>query len=269
MRTRMTVSARVLRTFALFFSLTACASMYSQQPPPRPPHDPSKPYKVWVYCIDNSLSPRSDEFRKLQVVLSEAAENDIDYNDLVWLIPIGSNQEPTMTFEMPARSSNMRRESRIAAEAELKKVKADLTHAIQRTAQTAGTTDLGASLDAAKAILVKYANANSRNLVIGSDFINDLGHGKASLDPPPTVIKTDLYGVNVSLLVTYPKPNYLRSVSCTTPAELLQHVISAWTTYLRHDGASSVNVVWVDAIPVTAVQIAKAVDQQRPCRSHR
>ena len=263
MRTRVKVTNRLLLSVVVScsLSLAACTSLYSHQPPVGLRHDPGKPYKVWVYCIDSSLSPRSDEFRELQLVLGEAAENDVDYNDLVWLIQIGSIWEPPKLFEMPPRSPNMRRESRIAAETELKNGKADLKHAIQRMAQISGTTDMGASLDAARAILAKYANANSRNLVIGSDFINDLGHGKASVDPPPTVLKNNLYGVNVDLLVTYPKPGYLKTVLCTTSAELLQRVITVWTTYLRDDGASSVNVLWVDAVPVSTSQLAKAIDQ--------
>jgi hypothetical protein len=225
---------------------TAC---HAQQSTPVLAHDSSKPYQVWVLCIDRSKSPDKDEFRRLQLLLEDTVDREVDYNDLVWLVEIGSVLPPTAAYQMPALTSN-RRELRILAKDQMTKTKAELKQAIENMSQVTATTNLGASLDAARALLVNDKRATSRRLVIGTDFISDLGRGMVSIDPPATVLKHYTRGVNVNLIVTYPKWEYLRLVS-STPAELLEHVTRTWKPYFRDDGATSVAVTWVDAFPVT------------------
>lgn len=211
-------------------------------------HDLTRPYRAWVMCVDRSLSPTEEQFRKSLAVMEEITERDITYNDLVWVIDIQSAAQPAKLFAMP--SFNNRRSAGSLAADELRSSKAALISAINAMSQVSGRTDLRDPLESALDILRSHSGATARILVIGSDFLTDTTAGQVSVEPPKAIREESAAGIAAWLLVTYPKAPYLRRLGMSQ-SELLAKVEKTWATNLRERGASRVNVRPVDSIPAT------------------
>jgi hypothetical protein len=211
-------------------------------------HDARQPYRAWVMCVDMSLSPTEEQFHKSLAAMEQIAERDITYNDLVWLIDIQSTARPAKLFAMPA--SCHRRSAGTSAADNLRDAKASLIDTLRRMSQVSDNTDLKDPIETALDILRAHTRAVARNLVVGSDFLTDVGHEQVSLEPPKAVGPESAAGVTAWLLVTYPKGRYLRHLRMSQ-SELLATVKEKWVANFRDRGASRVNVVPVDAIPVT------------------
>ena len=198
--------------------------------------------------IDRSLSPEADEFQKLKAVMEAIVERDVGYNDLVWVIEIQSALKNVKFFEMPPRT--IRCSDGIVAEDQMRTEKEDLQRTIGEMSQVSANTDIESSLNAALEILENNPRAFSRTLVLGSDMVSDLPQSKATLEPPRIRPGTNAEGVGVVVLVTAPKSRYLQALHMTI-SELLTNVKCQWGTYFRNQSASSVNTLWVDAVPVS------------------
>jgi hypothetical protein len=248
--------AKFAASLVLLISFTAFAQSRAGFSTPQVGHDQQRPYRALVMCIDRSRSPLDEQFRKLLVIMEAIAERDVTYNDVVWLIEIQSTLEPVQIFPMPAASS--RRSDGTAAADGLRESKAALIAAIRRMSQVSDATDVRSSVEAGLDILRSHAEATVRVIVIGSDFVSDAGIGRASLIPPTARRNGYATGVNVLLLVTYPKPAYLQKIRISH-SELLASIEAKWTAYFKEENASNVTVNLVDAIPL-AVQTATTVE---------
>jgi hypothetical protein len=214
---------------------------------PQPKHDPQRPFRAWVLCIDRSLSPMEGQFRKLQAVMESIAANDVTYNDLVWLCEIQSSLAQVSLFAMPAGTS--RRSAGTAAADALHEAKAALIAAIHNMSQLPGDTNLQSPLEEALELLRSHPEATSRIVVLGSDFLSDGGHGRISVEPPASVRVESGPAVKALLLVTYPKGSYLQRIGISH-SDLLLQIQTKWTAYLKKQNSSSIMVRLVDAIPV-------------------
>lgn len=230
----------------MFTGYALCASPFSSSPAAVLRHDPNRPYSACVICLDTSLSPREDEFQRLLAIAQAIVQDEVTYNDLVWLIPIQSGLGPTQAFEMPAGSA--RRSVRSSRAAALAEAKAALLIAIRNMKQRSGTTDLQSSVEAALDLLRSHPNATRRLMVVGSDFLTDTGNGHVAIEPPQMSRAGSAAGVNALLLFTYPKPAYLQELKMS-PSALLANVESEWTAYLNKNSASAVTILPADAVP--------------------
>jgi hypothetical protein len=159
--------------------------------------------------LDTSFSPQGEQFRRLQAVAEEIVKRDVGPNDLVFLIQIQSSFDFTEPFQMPAGTTLASKER--AADQALSDAKAEVLAAIHRTKQNAGTTDLKSTLEVALDLLRQQPHAKQRLLVMGTDFLSDRG----SVNPNPPMSRCRAAGVDTLLLVTYPKPKYLRAARLT------------------------------------------------------
>ncbi len=228
------------------FTLIAQTAAVELPMHPQMQHDPTRPYRAWVICIDTSLSPTEEQFRKSLAVMEEMAEKDVTYNDLVWVIQIQSTHRPPKLFQMPP--ANSRRSSGTAAADGLREAKLALISAIHQMSQVSGRTDLKNPLDDALDILRSHSQATARILVMGSDFLTDTSPGHVSFEPPKATREKSAAGVAALLLVTYPKLPYLLRlrISCS---DLFTSIEAKWVTDLKNRGATTVKVRPVDSIP--------------------
>jgi hypothetical protein len=173
--------------------------------------------------------------------------NDITYNDLVWLCEIQSNLAQVKSFAMPA--GTLRRSAGTAAADALRATKAALITAIHNMSQQPGDTNLQSPLEEALELVRSHPEATDRIIVLGSDFLTDLGNGKISLEPPVSVRVASAPPVKAVLLVTYPKMPYLQKIGISH-SDLLSQIRMKWTEYLKKQNASSITIRLVDAIPV-------------------
>jgi hypothetical protein len=202
-------------------------------------HNPNLPYKVWVVCLDTSLSLQPEQFRRLQVVAEEIVRRDVAPNDLVFLIQIQSGFGFTEPFQMPVGTTLASRKPEAARA--LSNAKADVIAAILRMKQNSRTTDLQSSLDVAFDLLGQQPRATQRLLIMGTDYLTD--NGSANPNPPISPIRAA--GVDALLLVAYPKPEYLRGLRLGA-SSLLRIVETKWSAHFEDGGAHSVSVRLVD-----------------------
>lgn len=244
------IYARVIPVIATIL-LLACVSHFRAAAQPvtmEAQHDPQRPYRAWAFCVDTTRSPTEEQFQKLLKVVATIVEQDITQNDLVWLIPIQSQRAVVQSFPMPVGSG--RRSMRTEAQANLVAAKGALLSAIRQMKQASGSTDLQSAINAAITILRSHPQATERMLLIGSDFLKDSGSGQISQSPPPVVHDRSASGLTMLLLVTYPKPEYLRPMRMSD-AQLYENVESQWAAYFKGKNASAVTVRPVDAVAIS------------------
>jgi len=234
---------------------TACQSSPAHIAPAPLAHNPNLPYKVWVICLDLSLSLQAEQYRRLQVWAEQLVSRDVGPNDLVFLIPIRSGFESTLPFQMPA-GSTLSAKKPAAAQA-LLEAKTEVIATIHGMKQNSGATDLKSTLEVAFDLMRQYPKATRRILIVGSDFLNDSG----LISPTPPAPRGGAAGVETLLLVTYPKPKYLQRARLTASG-LLENVETNWAAYFRNSGVQSVSVRLVDAA-YAGVEGIKTQDQVR------
>jgi hypothetical protein len=207
------------------------------------PHDPEQGFTAWVFCVDTSRSPREDEFARLKGLIRDTVDREVDFNDLVWVIPIGGGFTTSEPIQMPPRGRT-RSEERDSI-GHLKKQKDALIAEIDGLQQVAGNTDLKDPVELALSIL-KSQNTGRKILMIGSDFIQD----GARITPaaPPIGKSLSAKDVKVALLLTYPSPAYLNALRLS-PNELRDIVTQKWGGYFASLGAANVALGLVDALP--------------------
>jgi hypothetical protein len=202
-------------------------------------------YQAWAICIDRSLSPDKEQFQKLLGILVAIVEQEVSYEDAVWLIEIGGDRRPVTVFRMPGRRT--RRSDPVDAEGRLRVDKTRLEEAIGGMSQVAASTNLQIPLEAALGILHSQTGASRRTLILGSDFLTDTGRDRVSAAPPAAPAGNAAAAVDALLLVMYPKPRYLELIG-GTPVALFHKIEASWSNYLTGQQSGSVRVRLVDSV---------------------
>ena len=245
-------NAMALVSLMFSLALSGCVAVAAQPVSADVRHNPSQAYRAWVFCIDRSLSPREQQFGKLLGVLKGMAESKVTYNDLVWLLDIQADPGQARLFVMP-QATQTRRSAPTGSAESLRRAKAELIQAIGAASQVSGRTNLKDPLEAALDILRAHQGASERILVMGSDFLTDSNSGRVSFEAPQTERAQSAAKINAFLLVTYPKPQYLRALRIG-PSELLMKIEEDWKGNLYQRGALTVTVRAVDAMPMAVPQ---------------
>lgn len=244
------LSLKVFVPAGLCIILAGCSAESDQALPTRtvvPKHDAGLEYNAWVLCLDTSLSPLPDQFAKMKSIFHAVSVRDIRPNDLVWLCSTDTVGRPPALFELPAigLTRSKKKTSGPAFLAEHRR----LVNGISQLVQETDTTDLETTLDYMLNILRDQSHATRRVLVLGSDFIRDLGINNVTPEPPHAASKSSAHGIDVILLVARSKPQYLARLNVTAN-ELSQIISTKWAQYFRDLGAENVSVRLVDSVPV-------------------
>src|ERR1041385_7418653 len=83
------------------FLSSACAGQSAarrDRPIETPRHDPAQPHRCRIYCVDATRSLLPDQLKKAKAIIRASASTDIRYNDIAWLVSIGSQAQPALSF---------------------------------------------------------------------------------------------------------------------------------------------------------------------------
>lgn len=207
-------------------------------------HDPSQDYRAWFFEGDTTTSLSADQFERLKGLLVQVVEHDVRDNDVVWLAEIAGASKIVKQFALPVA----RTQSQRSAGSSPDEVKKTIMATINGFSRRAKLTDLRGPIETSLDVLATQRRASDRLLVLASDFVTDLGSGKATTEPPPLADGVSASGTRVALLVARPTPDYLRSLRIASPSEHYHRVVDSWTRYFKSMGAASATARPIDAL---------------------
>lgn len=211
----------------------------------RPAHNPNEDYTALVYCLDTSKSPLPYEFNTLKGLVRGTVAEDVDSNDLIWVVRIEDQLSQAKLFSMPPRGYTRLERQRSADQ--LREAKGELVRHVEALQQMAGKTDLKNAIELALNILNDQPAAKRKVLIIVSDFVQDSGKRVTSAPPDPAE-GLSAKDVEVALLLLYPKNEYLRTLGISAN-ELHKSVSEEWTAYFNRLGARKSVASLADAVP--------------------